>query len=84
MTETPPGSQRKALWWEHSQARARAEPTPSRVAYSHRATSRRGVGGRCSGVSLDGADAVEEGGEVEPLDEVPDEAGLVVLFQEVL
>src|SRR5262249_27631984 len=42
------------------------------------------VGGWCAGVSLDGADAVVQGGEVESLDEVPDETGLVVILQEVL
>src|SRR5262249_14314204 len=49
LTETPPASHRKALWLEHSQARARALPTASRVAYSHSATQTLGSMAGCPG-----------------------------------
>jgi hypothetical protein len=43
-----------------------------------------GVGGRPAGAAVDGADGVEQRGEVEPLDEVPDGAGVVVGGEQVL
>lgn len=77
MTVTPPHSQRKALCSVPRVSRARADPTPSSVAYSHRAMARRGSRA-ATRTAVAGSDGVGQGREVEPAAEVPDDAGLVV------